>query len=215
MNCKICNQKVDNIRKLSKHIRDQHKNTSVKQYYDEFLKKENEGFCVICQKPTNYAGLGEGYKKTCCQSCSGKLFRINLKKDKKRNDAFIDKVKMNMIKEWKKREKNGQKEEIIKKVTAKRKELTSKMTAKERKEKYGWLNKLPEEERKEKIKIMVQPMFDFWENASDEERLRVFKQRMITIIDRYGSEFPNHLIELSEETDKRLCEIFNVEYGKT
>ena len=46
--CRLCDQTRPNLRKLSKHIKHNH-NTDIKSYYDKFIKKHDEGFCVICK----------------------------------------------------------------------------------------------------------------------------------------------------------------------
>jgi len=53
MRCEICNHQVDNFRKLSKHIRDKHKEVTVNNYYDLYLLKEGENRCVIFDKASN------------------------------------------------------------------------------------------------------------------------------------------------------------------
>ena len=119
MICKICHKKNDNIRKLSKHIRDYHKDITIKEYYDVYIKTKTEGQCVICANATKYSNLGSGYSKTCSTSCSAKLFRFNLKSNEERYDKFKQKISDNMIKEWKKREKTGKKDEIIETIKEK------------------------------------------------------------------------------------------------
>lgn len=44
MKCIICNQEVGN-KGVSSHLRRQH-GISNKDYYDKYLKKENEGKCI-------------------------------------------------------------------------------------------------------------------------------------------------------------------------
>jgi len=214
MKCQICNHSSDNLRKLSKHIRDAHK-IKIKDYYDNYIKKCTDGLCVICRQETKYVGIGVGYSKTCSQSCSAKLFRKNLKNDEERNKLFLEKVKNNMKREWEKREANGEKKEIINKMKDTKKETVSKMSIEERKQKFGWINKLSDEEKKEKTKELVKPLIDFWENATDEQVSSIFRKRMNTIIEKYGSQFPNYLIEYNEKMDKQLCELFEIDYGKT
>ena len=68
--CLICNKEYINIRSLSIHIRKSHK-MSTKEYYDKFLKTENEGKCLVCGKSTTYMYLSTGYKLGCSYRCSG------------------------------------------------------------------------------------------------------------------------------------------------
>ena len=57
--CRICGKDVD----IRTHIK-VHKLTS-KEYYDEYIKKENEGICPICGKETKFLGILKGYRQYC------------------------------------------------------------------------------------------------------------------------------------------------------
>jgi hypothetical protein len=69
MICEICGKEFDNYKGLSSHIRQTHYITS-KDYYDKYLKTENEGICSVCGKETPFKKLSLGYQKHCCGSCS-------------------------------------------------------------------------------------------------------------------------------------------------
>jgi len=84
--CRICNKEYKNFISLGLHIRQIHK-ISPKEYYDKFLKKENEGTCLECGKPTNFTSVNKGYCKFCSTSCGtnsdiikSKVIQNNLKK---------------------------------------------------------------------------------------------------------------------------------------
>ena len=68
MICDICNKEFKTYVGLSCHIRQSH-NVSSKEYYDEYIKKEGEGFCEICQKPTSFRNFHIGYSRFCCGKC--------------------------------------------------------------------------------------------------------------------------------------------------
>ena len=68
MICDICNKEFKTYVGLSCHIRQSH-NISSKEYYDEYIKKEGEGFCEICQKPTSFRNLHIGYSRFCSKKC--------------------------------------------------------------------------------------------------------------------------------------------------
>ncbi len=72
VNCKICNVECNNVRKLSWHIRNTHECTP-KDYYDKFLKTENEGLCGKCGSPTNFENITRGYRPSCSTKCSNNL----------------------------------------------------------------------------------------------------------------------------------------------
>lgn len=65
MICKICGV---NSKKLGLHLK-AHK-ISPKDYYDMYLKKENEGVCPVCCKSTVFLGITYGYRQHCSTSCS-------------------------------------------------------------------------------------------------------------------------------------------------
>jgi hypothetical protein len=54
---------------ISNHVVQKH-NISKKEYYDRFLKKENEGICKLegCLCSTTFVGVNRGYLKHCCNS---------------------------------------------------------------------------------------------------------------------------------------------------
>ena len=70
--CKICDREFGSFSGLATHIMCSHK-TSVKEYYDKFLKSTTEGFCKSCNSPTKFHNLKIGYRTTCSQNCSRKL----------------------------------------------------------------------------------------------------------------------------------------------
>ena len=68
MNCKICNINFIDNRLFLKHIRKEHK-IEVKEYYDTYIKKPNEGIC-ICGKETPFLSIYKGYQKHCSAKCA-------------------------------------------------------------------------------------------------------------------------------------------------
>lgn len=72
MKCEICNQEVDGLKGLSCHLVKQHK-FNKKEYYDKYLKKQNEGKCSFCQNDSIFLNLTKGYHKICnSKECLGK-----------------------------------------------------------------------------------------------------------------------------------------------
>ena len=69
--CKICNDFIARSQSFYFHLRDKH-NITVKQYYDEFLKKGNEGKCKECGKKTEFLTIMQGYRKFCSRKCQNK-----------------------------------------------------------------------------------------------------------------------------------------------
>lgn len=75
--CLICNEKLHSegtlahvYTKLFYHINTVHGITSQKDYYDDFIKQEDEGTCPICGKPTEFKSIALGYNKFCSAECS-------------------------------------------------------------------------------------------------------------------------------------------------
>lgn len=68
MICDICNKEFKTYVGLSCHIRQSHNITS-QEYYDKYIRKEGEGFCNVCQKPTSFRNFHIGYSRFCCGKC--------------------------------------------------------------------------------------------------------------------------------------------------
>lgn len=66
--CKICGKECSTTRGLAYHVRITH-NLNSKEYYDTYLKRDNEGKCLECGKPTSFRGIKYGYSKFCCNKC--------------------------------------------------------------------------------------------------------------------------------------------------
>lgn len=69
MICLECNSEIKNYIALGLHLRNYH-NSNAKQYYDKFLRKENEGICPVCGKETGFQGIRLGYLKHCSYKCT-------------------------------------------------------------------------------------------------------------------------------------------------
>ena len=78
--CKICGKEYKNFFGLGTHISQGHK-IHTKDYYDKYLKKENEGKCLQCQKNTNFLNMNLGYFEFCSQLCSAKSDKVKIKKE--------------------------------------------------------------------------------------------------------------------------------------
>lgn len=67
MKCKICGIEYN---RLGSHIKIH--NLTLKQYYDLYIRKFNEGICPICGKETSFFNISKGYAKHCSLECKGK-----------------------------------------------------------------------------------------------------------------------------------------------
>lgn len=75
---------------MTNHVRT-HGLTS-KDYYDIYVKDNNDGKCVVCDKPTRFVSISKGYLNTCSLSCSTKYQwkdQDRLEAQKKRFDPLI------------------------------------------------------------------------------------------------------------------------------
>ena len=68
--CKLCSNEYKRVCDLSYHEQHVH-DISPKEYYDRYLKEENEGICPVCGKETNFWTFGKGYYKFCSTDCIG------------------------------------------------------------------------------------------------------------------------------------------------
>ena len=103
--CKICEKDFKSIMSLARHITQAHK-VSVNEYYDTYLKKNSDGMCSKCGKPTRFINLNIGYSNTCSHSCGASVFRKELKADKSKYEKFISEVSKNQVSIWNNRSEN-------------------------------------------------------------------------------------------------------------
>ena len=66
--CEIDNTNFISMRKFLYHLKKL--NITEKEYYDKYLKTENEGICSECKKESKFINIGNGYSKFCCYYCS-------------------------------------------------------------------------------------------------------------------------------------------------
>ena len=66
--CLKCGYTTNNRQSFNSHIAHAH-NMKSKEYYDTYIKKDSEGLCKTCGKPTNFKTMWVGYRDFCCDSC--------------------------------------------------------------------------------------------------------------------------------------------------
>lgn len=72
MRCAICNKECKGLQALSNHLGLSHQikgKDKKQQYYDQYMKKENEEICPKCGKLNHFQSLNRGYTNYCCKSC--------------------------------------------------------------------------------------------------------------------------------------------------
>ena len=71
--CELCDKEFKGIKSLAIHLSLAHKDINHKEYYDKYLKKENEGKCYFCGEPSIFKNLSIGYHRICgSKECVGK-----------------------------------------------------------------------------------------------------------------------------------------------
>ena len=106
MKCQICNKECNEIIGLSIHLSKKHllNDNQIKDYYDKYLKKEDEGKCYFCGEDALFKNISIGYHKICgSKECLGKtratgtheflMYKYNLSKEdaiKMMNDRALD-----------------------------------------------------------------------------------------------------------------------------
>lgn len=117
MLCKICG---GDFASLGTHLRYSHK-LDAKTYYDEYIRKENEGICPCCGKETQFRGLTKGYLTFCSSKCSNSSTEVNEKKKETTKTKYHDENFRNIEQSRRTRyERYGQfnSEECIEKIRA-------------------------------------------------------------------------------------------------
>jgi len=84
LTCQICGN-MYHPKGYGSHLQSKH-NISGKEYYDRYFKKDDEGICIECGKPTTYQTISLGYAIFCGDGCSNK----NIKVKQKIQDTFIE-----------------------------------------------------------------------------------------------------------------------------
>lgn len=94
MICELCNKEINTIKGLSIHLVKSHNmnKDEIKQYYDNYLKKDNEGKCYFCGNESKFKDIVNGYHRICSsKECLGKtratgtyeflMYKYNLSKE--------------------------------------------------------------------------------------------------------------------------------------
>jgi len=95
--CELCKREFDTLTKLVSHLthpKSQCK-TDIKEYYNQYYRKENEGICVSCGAETRFISLRHGYGDTkYCKRCKN-LNPDTQKKRSKQTKEKREKKKIN------------------------------------------------------------------------------------------------------------------------
>lgn len=67
--CKLCSFIAVSRYGLSRHLKRNH-TIADKEYYDKYLKQDNEELCKMCGKESRFYGFSIGYLKYCSKKCA-------------------------------------------------------------------------------------------------------------------------------------------------
>ena len=186
--CKICSREFDSIRKLSRHLRDSHR-VSLEEY-DVKYNSLAPPVCLIdgCENTTTWVGYGLGFTKFCFH-CSknnrseiARLNRLALKQDDVRFNAFREKVSNNMV-NFHRTMSDEYRDNRLSNISVGLKRSIEQLSPEERKIRYGWMNKLTPNEKKEFIETVTKQtgMFLWYECVSSEHLREMYDRRAKTL----------------------------------
>lgn len=188
--CMICNKEFLTNRQLSWHVK--HHNLSNKEYYDLYLKNENEDICPICGNNTGFISMNLGYRHHCSKKC--------LNKDKSVQDKRL----------------NTNLQKYGYKTSFSTKETQDKVKQSIR-DKYGVDNVYQAEEIKQKIKENNLKKYGV---ANPQQRLDVKQKTKSTNLIKYGATCSLQGNKIKEKIKQNLIvkygsdNIWGSEYGK-
>lgn len=111
--CNFCNNEYISYRSFWNHIKIH--NISIKDYYDKFIKKPNEGICH-CGNITKYYSWG--YNTYCSISCAGKINQLGKKASNKSKIKVSNTLKEKYKNGWKPFEGKTHSEETKEKMSS-------------------------------------------------------------------------------------------------
>ena len=202
--CEECKATYKSIRNFSAHIK--YKHNMYKEYFDKWLKDENDGICKNCGKETEFAGFKfHGYKNCCCKECSNKytysqITNSNLKnygvKTQFERPEIIEKFENTML------ERHGVKHALQNKKFKKKFIETNK-------KRYGGNSPLCNiDVRKKALKTFLKN----WgvENPSQSPEIKIKKEE--TCLKHFGVKNPNQSKEIQEKSKQTCLKTYGFEY---
>lgn len=97
LTCAICGftivgkSKANLTNKLKKHLETH--NTTIKEYYDKYMRKPGEGFCQCCGKPTTFKNIFVGYLRCCSGLCAAQKSKAEKLLDEKQYQEQLNQIK--------------------------------------------------------------------------------------------------------------------------
>jgi hypothetical protein len=98
--CELCKREFKSPQSFSAHLTHPKSacKTNVKEYYDRYLKKPDEGICKHCRKETGFCSILKGYLNNICGRC------------KNIDEAIIEKQKLSRISTYRERQEKYEQE---------------------------------------------------------------------------------------------------------
>ena len=209
--CKICNKLFTSAASFSSHIKNYHKPLNIKQYYDLYLKKENEGICPVCGKPTKFECSTTGYKKYCSNKCS----RQSLETKEKYKQTCLERYGVTSTNKLQSM-KDKSKQTCLEKYGTEYASQSEEFKEQSRKtclEKYGAEYSFQSENNIEKTKQTCLEKYgvDHYSKSND------FKEKFKEICqERYGVNAPAQCPEIYQKVKNTCLEKYGIEnYAKT
>jgi hypothetical protein len=198
------------MRKLVCHVRHAYGLKS-KEYFDKYIKKPADGKCVVCGNPTKWNNITDGYRETCSHVCGCTYHRHLLKNNPAKYAKFLEKMSINKTKKVEEWKESGEWENIKKKISETLQEVMDSTSPEERKEKYGWLNKLSIEEKKDFIQnIMLETgSHSWWREATEAEKEAVYEKRRLSNI-KNNNLIDRNNIDLFEKYELYRAEVYKL-----
>lgn len=184
MKIKYCFLCYKGISSLGTHLRFNHKDYTIKEYYDKFLKTEEDGVCLNCKNVTPFNEYKLKYNTYCCNYCM------------KHSDIYKQRCANGVSKVWNLRT-TKQKQEIGQKILSTFKENPNYETIKRNGIKNIYKDKTDIEIEKIKHK-RLNSLKTTWENKTDEENLEMQKKTRITKKKKYNDETYNNRKQAKE-----------------
>ena len=191
--CLLCHKNSETILKHSKHITNFHK-IKIRDYYDQFYADDCSGKCKYCNNSTFFHGIEKGYSESCnnCRSYLAKEIRSKLRNNEEKFNKFRQVVSENQKIIWNERTANNTAHLIHKKSSNTNKRINSLLSTDDRKIRFGWLNKLSNDEKEVwKNTIMLNTGMHKWRtDATDDQKQEIINKRQCTMcnIDMYELE---------------------------
>ena len=171
LKCEICGFIAKSKISLTKHLKDH--SITPEEYYLQYIEKH--GTCIECaSENVTFINIHDGYKTLCSTKCIGIRSRRIQKQNPEKETNFRAKISKAVSHEWATKDQS----ERILNMTTSIKILNSKLSTEEKKEKFGYLNKLSTLDREVFIKnMLLTGAHRWWKLASDDEKCAVYLKR--------------------------------------